>query len=491
MTINASEWIEQPSAMLAGRATETMARFGGLQYDAWHSIDVPTLDAHYLYNSCPGYNATITVVGTHDYDASAQVTTETQGNVSMIVYGVEDPAGNIGDNVSQVSRTTAEYGWVTIDTVVPVLTWVDIISNNVKHSQLAKEGDTIFMTINASEWIEEPSVIMSGRPAESLSRYGGVQSDAYHMMDIPQLEAHYLYGSCPSYNATISVVGTHLYVEEEAVETQGNVSMLIYGVEDPAGNAGSNISTTTRQTASQGWVVIDTVVPLITWVDVMSNNAKHRQLAKEGDTIFMTINASEWIEEPSAKLADRSVEHMNPYGGYQYDAYHSIDVPMMSTHYLFGSCPSYNATVTVYGTHLFREETPAETQGNVSLQVWGIEDPAGNVGVNATSVTRETAELGWVTIDTVVPLITWVDIISNNAKHTQLAKEGDTIFMTINASEWIEQPLVTMAGRNAESMLPYGDTTQHDVHYLYNSCPEYNATITIVGTHLLDEEDAL
>jgi hypothetical protein len=53
------------------------------------------------------------------------------------VYGVEDPAGNIGDNVSQVSRTTAEYGWVTIDTVVPVLTWVDIISNNVKHSQLA------------------------------------------------------------------------------------------------------------------------------------------------------------------------------------------------------------------------------------------------------------------------------------------------------------------------------------------------------------------
>ena len=107
----------------------------------------------------------------------------------------------------------------------------------------------------------------------------------------------------------------------------------------------------------------------------------------------------------------------------------------------------------------------------MSVSVTGVKDPASNVGSDVTSVTRETAELGWVTIDTEVPVITWVDMVSNNAKHTQLAKDGDTIFLTVNASERIEPRVVDLVGRRADTLKPYG-VVAHDMHYLFTSCPD-------------------
>ena len=139
------------------------------------------------------------------------------------------------------------------------------------------------------------------------------------------------------------------------------------------------------------------------------------------------------------------------YGGYQYDSYHSIDTTMHVAHYLYGSCPEYNATITITGSHAYGEAA-TEVQGNMTFEV-AFEDPAGNVGANVNAVTRQTSSLGWVTVDTVAPALSWVDMVSNNVKHKQLAKEGDTIFLTMNATEWIDHPnSLTMAGRSAETV---------------------------------------
>jgi hypothetical protein len=237
------------------------------------------------------------------------------------------------------------------------------------------------------------------------------------------------------------VIGTTIYGQEEPMEMQGNVTFLVSGVEDAAGNVGYNVSSVSRVTADRGWVTIDTVVPVITWVDVTSNNAKHAQLAKEGDTIQMTVNASEWIDAPKGVIAARSVETMQPYG----------IVPHV-THYLFGSCPEYNATITVVGSHEYSQEDPFEQQGNVSVFVYDVEDPAGNVGSNVSAVSRETSSLGWVTIDTIKPKISWLDVTSNNIKHPQLAKGGDTLFVSINSSEWIDEPTVQVNSRLVDSI---------------------------------------
>merc|ERR1712054_634684 len=131
MTINASEWIDMPGIEMNGRVPDSLARYGTRQYDAWHSIDDDQHEAHFLFGSCPVYNSTMTVVGSHAYSQRDQAT-ETQGNVSVLVYDVEDPAGNTGSNVSSVTRETAALGWVTIDTVIPELTFLDLRSNNIK-----------------------------------------------------------------------------------------------------------------------------------------------------------------------------------------------------------------------------------------------------------------------------------------------------------------------------------------------------------------------
>jgi hypothetical protein len=260
---------------MTGRVPDTIARYGSRQYDTWHSVDEDVHEAHYLFGSCPVYNATITVVGSHLFYEETPF--ETQGNVTFSISSIQDPAGNMADDVTETTHPTADAGWVTIDTVVPLIQWVDMRSNNVKHMQLAKEGDTVFLTINATEWIDAPLVDMAGRDADTMQPYGAVPHDV-----------HYLFGSCPEYNATITVVGTHEYGDDSITEVQGNVTVEIANVEDPAGNVGNNVSSVTRATAELGWVTIDTVVPKITWVDIVSNNAKHQQLGRDGDSVILT-----------------------------------------------------------------------------------------------------------------------------------------------------------------------------------------------------------
>ena len=118
------------------------------------------------------------------------------------------------------------------DTITPTLPWVDIISNNVKHTQLAKVADTIFLTINASEYIKLPNVTMANRTADVA-----VYAD---------YEVHYLYHSAQVYNATITVVSDDI---------QGNTSMKIV-FEDPAGNKATNVTAVTQETSDRGFVTI-------------------------------------------------------------------------------------------------------------------------------------------------------------------------------------------------------------------------------------------
>ena len=109
---------------------------------------------------------------------------------------------------------------------------MDIISNNVKHTQLAKVADTIFLTINASEYIDLPVVTMASRSA-----YVAVYEN---------YEVHYLYGSAQVYNATITVVSNDI---------QGNTSMRIV-FEDPAGNKATDVTSVTLETSNSGFVTI-------------------------------------------------------------------------------------------------------------------------------------------------------------------------------------------------------------------------------------------
>jgi hypothetical protein len=109
-------------------------------------------------------------------------------------------------------------------------------------------------------------------------------------------------------------------------------------------------------------------------VDIASNNAKHSQLAKVNDTIFLTISASEYIDLPNVTLANRTAD--------------AALLDNADVHYLYHSSPRYNATITVVSDDI---------QGNTSLTIV-FEDPAGNKGVDVATVTQETSDSGFVTI---------------------------------------------------------------------------------------------
>ena len=67
----------------------------------------------------------------------------------------------------------------------------------------------------------------AGRPAEASARYGGVQNDNWHTIDTSMHDAHYLYGSYPQFNATTTIVCSHVYGVETPTEVQGNASIEI------------------------------------------------------------------------------------------------------------------------------------------------------------------------------------------------------------------------------------------------------------------------
>ncbi len=88
LSLNTSEKIDRPIVELANRSAL-------VEYTIGAYVDP-------LYYSCELYNATITV----DIE-------DIEGNVSILVE-FQDPSGNVGEIVVNVTRTTPDKGWVVI-----------------------------------------------------------------------------------------------------------------------------------------------------------------------------------------------------------------------------------------------------------------------------------------------------------------------------------------------------------------------------------------
>jgi len=69
-----------------------------------------------------------------------------------------------------------------VDEVAPVLTSVSIVSNNVKDTELAKEGDTITVSLTTSEAIASPTMIIQGVEATTVLNPSGNNWTASRVM---------------------------------------------------------------------------------------------------------------------------------------------------------------------------------------------------------------------------------------------------------------------------------------------------------------------
>ena len=127
---------------------------------------------------------------------------------------------------------------------------------------------------------------------------------------------------------------------------------------------------------------------------------------------MLTFSASEIITTPSVLIAGRSVSP-TPAGA-----------------------ASWSAQYTVV--------TNQVTEGSASLSI-AFNDLASNGGSTVSAVTDSSV----VTIDLTPPTLTSVSIVSDNAADTTRANAGDTITLSIAASEPILVPTVSIAGRGA------------------------------------------
>ena len=195
----------------------------------------------------------------------------------------------------------------------------------------------------------------------------------------------------------------------------GNASFSIE-VLDLAGNKGSPVTATDDNTQ----VVLDTTTPTLSGITLVSTNANDSQaFAKPGDNITLSFNSSEPIQIPSITLADNDSLIV-----------HDTSSDQDGT--------SWKVVYTV---------TAGEAERDTTFSI-DFKDIAGNEGESKdqTDVTNT------IKIDTSIPTLSQVDLISNNSD-TTLAKADNTLTLTFTSSESLINPVVNIAG---ETQTLYG-----------------------------------
>jgi len=279
---------------------------------------------------------------TYQYGFSADATcdaTDTYGNAFVSGTGftinAETNNGNwICARATDLAGNTAyaaSANDLNIDVTAPTLTAVSIASNNADTTR-ARTNDTITITFTANEAIAGPTATILGRTATVLNTAGN------------------------TWTASLLTVGT---------EPEGVVAFSIDAT-DVAGNAMTAVTATTDASS----VTYDRTNPMITSVEIVSNNAfgvdnvagTQTHYAKTGEIATLTIVTNEAINIPqNATILGMPVTFANP----------SAD------------------DVTWIATYTF---TGTDTEGIVSFS-FQVADLAGNGLVTVTNTTTDTSRI--------------------------------------------------------------------------------------------------
>jgi hypothetical protein len=185
--------------------------------------------------------------------------------------------------------------------------------------------------------------------------------------------------------------------------------------------------------------MIDLTPPTLSAVTIASDNALDSTMANAGDTITLSITASEPIITPQVLIKGQSAT-------------------------VSGSGTSFTATYTVDASQV--------SKGLVYILI-EFEDVASNQGTALHSVTDASS----VTVDLTAPTLSTMSIASNNAADSTLANAvdatigtADTITVQLTFNEAIIKPAVLIAGQVA--VVGGGGTT-------------WSGTYTVVATDVI------
>jgi hypothetical protein len=304
------------------------------------------------------------------------------GTVALSFAGgqnITDSAGNSLTNTTPTGTNNASY---TLDNTLPTLTSATIASNNSDTTK-AKVGDIITLTFTASETISTPTVTIGGHTITPTNTAGNTWSATYTLL---------------------------------STDTEGNLGFTV-DFADSTGNTGTQVTTATSGGST---VAFDKTVPTLSSVTIASNNTDTTK-AKTGDTITITINASESIT-PTVTIAGQNATIANPSGN------------------------TYTATYTMTG---------AETEGTVAINIAYV-DGASNSGTTATTTTNSST----VTYDKTLPT---ASTLSPADDGTNVATTSDfTITFSENVTRGSGNILLRASSLGFSTMetIPLTDTTR-------------------------------
>jgi hypothetical protein len=345
------------------------------------SVSVPTV-SFYSGPNADAINGTVTITPNSGNNTTYRATYDVDSN---------DTDGNITFSVSGFQDATGNTGntativtdstSVTVDTSEPTFSSITMSANNSYNDQYAKRNRTVTLYIEANENINTPTV-------------------SFTSGENPINGSITVAGADDSYTASYVVQGN---------DNDGLVEFEISNISDLIGNTASNISTLT----SGSGVTVDKVSPSILSATIASNN-DNTSFAKVGETIQLTITADESIDSPTVEFTinEQSVTDAN------------------------------SVTVTGNGTTYIAEYTisSSDVEGLVGFTISSYTDLARNNGPTVSATTDSSQ----VTVDNTLPTLTTVSIASDNSVSNTAAKSNDKITLTIEASEDITAPTVTM-----------------------------------------------
>jgi hypothetical protein len=354
---------------------------------------------------------------------------------------------------------------IAVDTVAPVLTAATLVSSNATDI-LAKAGDTVTLSFKANDALQAPTVTLVGKPATVSYDSGTNTWTATHTVAVGDVE--------------------------------GAVTFSI-AFSDVAGNAG----TTVTATADESAVMIDLAAPETTLTSQPATISKSASAmftfsATDAARYEASLDGGAYAAATSPATYIGLTDGSHTFAVRAFDAAGNVDATPASYSWMvdltapttptIGSITSTGVSgtaeagsnVEVFSGARSLGTAIADGTGHWSLSVSLADgdysltatskDAAGNATSMVVPITR--------TIDTIVPTLPSVTLVSSNATPS-LATAGDTVTLSFRASETLQTPTVTLAGATATATYESGTSTWTAMHTVAAADAERAVTFSI------------
>ena len=332
--------------------------------------------------------------GKYIYEGTVNITEEAkleEGRLEVILSDVIDMAGNESTDEVVLNQTPTSNARVAVyDNTAPSATKVQIINNSNPNSEYIKNGETVRVRVTFNEKLAAAPVLTIGNYTTTFENVGDGKGNDLYSADI-----------------TIA--------NDESNLKEGKLAFTITGYTDLAGNTGNKVTEDSVKTN----IIYDRTAPVYRALGIYGG--KHSGDAwyvTNGDKVYINVHFNEKLAvSPHVKVNGKDI--------FQYGNPVEKENDKGEKYYIYSKV--YNV---------------GEQDGNLSFEIYGYADEAGNIGKTLTALnTTAGAQNGNIIVDNTMPKVSIGGSTSSKNWHKEQDIEVkvteaniDNIYYAFNAS---------------------------------------------------------